>query len=44
MSIKTHEISNRLRQFGDAPTRKLVPAATAVAVFSLGAISGAAYM
>ncbi|MBN7332848.1 hypothetical protein [Mycobacteroides abscessus] len=44
MSIKTHEISNRLRQLGDAPIRKLVPAATAVAVFSLGAISGAAYM
>lgn len=43
MSIKTHEISNRLRQLGDAPIRRLVPAATAAAVFSLGAISGAAY-
>lgn len=43
MSIKNLEIARRLREIGDMPIRRLAPAATAVAVFSLGAASGAAY-
>lgn len=43
MNIKTLEISSQLRQLGNTPIRKLVPAAVAVAVFSLGAVSGATY-
>ncbi|SIM06877.1 Uncharacterised protein [Mycobacteroides abscessus subsp. abscessus] len=40
MGIKNLETARRLRELGDMPVRKLAPAAAAVAVFSLGAISG----
>lgn len=43
MGIKNLETAKRLRALGDAPIRRLAPAVAAVAVFSLGAISGAAY-
>lgn len=43
MGIKNLETARRLRELGDMPIRRLAPAAAAVAVFSLGAISGAAY-
>ncbi|MEX3756959.1 hypothetical protein ABFW00_14125 [Mycobacteroides abscessus] len=43
MGIKNLEAARRLRALGDTPIRRLAPAAAAVAVFSLGAISGAAY-
>ncbi len=43
MGIKNLETARRLRQLGDIPIRRLAPAAAAVVVFSLGAISGAAY-
>ncbi|CPW52946.1 hypothetical protein [Mycobacteroides abscessus] len=40
MGIKNLETARRLRELGDMPIRRLAPAAAAVAVFSLGAISG----
>ncbi|WP_100524300.1 hypothetical protein [Mycobacteroides abscessus] len=43
MGIKSLETARRLRELGDTPIRRLAPAVAAVAVFSLGAISGAAY-
>lgn len=43
MGIKNLETARRLRELGDTPIRRLAPAVAAVAVFSLGAISGAAY-
>lgn len=43
MGIKNLETAKRLRALGDTPIRRLAPAVAAVAVFSLGAISGAAY-
>lgn len=43
MNIKGFQISTRFQKLGDMPIRRLAPAVSAVAVFSLSAISGVAY-